>query len=52
MKRTIAAALLAALAVSACALPETKGPARVCVPDSAICYFPDDPNAPANPYSR
>lgn len=31
----------AALAAAGCTLPEAKGPARVCVPDSAICYFPD-----------
>jgi len=43
--------LLLSLAASACALPQS-GPARQCIPDSAICYFPDDPNAPANPYSR
>lgn len=42
MKAAIAAMCLAVLAAG-CTLPETKGPARVCVPMSAICYFPDDP---------
>jgi hypothetical protein len=44
--------LVLVLALSACALPESSGPARQCIPDSSICYFPDDPNAPANPYAR
>jgi hypothetical protein len=39
------------LVVSACALPEGRG-ARQCISDTAICYFPDDPNAPADPYRR
>lgn len=33
--------LVGALLAAGCTLPEAKGPARVCVPDSAICYFPD-----------
>lgn len=32
--------LAGALLAAGCSLPETS-PARVCVPDSAICYFPD-----------
>jgi hypothetical protein len=44
--------LLLPLAVSACALPQSSGPARECIPDTGICYFPDDPNAPTNPYAR
>lgn len=43
--------LLLPLAVSACALPQS-GPARQCISDTAICYFPGDANAPANPYAR
>ncbi|MGQ0547964.1 MAG: hypothetical protein ACT4P3_21975 [Betaproteobacteria bacterium] len=47
MKTIIRIALLiAALAAAGCSLPEAKGPGRVCIPDSAICYFPDDPAAP------
>jgi len=41
MNRIALAACLAALLTSACTLPEAKGPVRVCVPDSAICYFED-----------
>jgi hypothetical protein len=42
MKTLIKALCLAAvLAAAGCTLPEPKGPARVCIPDSAICYFPD-----------
>ena len=38
--KALAILCLSAL-VSACALPQNYGPARVCVPDSAICDFPD-----------
>jgi hypothetical protein len=33
---------LAVLAAAGCSLPEGKSGARICIPDSGICYFPDD----------
>lgn len=42
MKTLLNALCLAgALLAAGCSLPEERWPARVCVPDSAICYFPD-----------
>lgn len=39
MKKTVLALLSLAALLSACTLPDATGPVRVCVPDSAICYF-------------
>ena len=32
---------LAVLAAAGCSLPEGKSGARVCIPDSGFCHFPD-----------
>jgi len=43
MKTTLRIALyLTVLLTAGCSLPEGKSGARVCIPDSGICYFPDD----------
>ncbi|MGQ0546283.1 MAG: hypothetical protein ACT4P3_13245 [Betaproteobacteria bacterium] len=40
------------LGLAACAMPQSGGGGRVCIGDTATCYFPGDPNAPADPYAR
>lgn len=43
MKTTLRIALcLAVLLAAGCSLPEGKSGARVCIPDSGFCHFPDD----------
>lgn len=39
MKTPVVALLCLGVLLSACTLPDATGPVRVCVPDSAICYF-------------
>ena len=43
MKPVLALLFLVALLTVGCALPEPKGPWKVCIPDSGFCWFEDTP---------
>ena len=43
MKNLLLVSLALAALLAGCSLPEAKGPARVCIPDSGFCHFPDRP---------